>query len=40
MIPCQFDTAVVAFQLRVMVPRKVSFPAQRFLQSVMRPVFV
>ena len=39
-IPCQLDIAVVAFQLRGMVPRNVSFPAQRFLQSAMRPVFV
>ena len=39
-IPCQFDTAVVAFQLRVMVPRKVSFPAQRASQSATSPVFV
>ena len=39
-IPCQLDTAVVAFQLRVMVPRKVSFPAQRASQSVTSPVLV
>ena len=39
-IPCQFDTAVVAFQLRVMVPRKVSFPAQRASQSATSPVLV
>ena len=39
-IPCQFDTAVVAFQLRVMVPRKVFFPAQRASQSATSPVFV
>ena len=39
-IPCQFDTAVVAFQLRVMVPRNVSFPAQRASQSATSPVFV
>ena len=40
MIPCQFDTAVVAFQLRVMVPRSVSFPAQRASQSATSPVLV
>ena len=39
-IPCQLDTAVVAFQLRVMVPRKVSFPAQRASQSATSPVLV
>ena len=39
-IPCQFDTAVVAFQLRVIVPRKVSFPAQRASQSATSPVLV
>ena len=38
--PCQLDIAVVEFQFRGMVPRNVSFPAQRFLQSAMSPVFV
>ena len=40
LIPCQLDIAVVAFQFRVAVPRRVSFAAQRALQSAMRPVFV
>ena len=39
-IPCQFDTAVVAFQFRVIVPRNVSFAAQRASQSATSPVFV
>ena len=39
-IPCQLDIAVVAFQFRVAVPRRVSFSPQRTLQSAMRPVFV
>ena len=39
-IPCQLDIAVDAFQLRVAVPVRVSLPAQRALQSAMRPVFV
>ena len=39
-IPFQLDIAVVAFQLRVAVPRRVSFSPQRTLQSAMRPVFV
>ena len=40
MIPLQIDIAVDAFQLRVLVPRRVSFSPQRTLQSAMRPVFV
>ena len=40
MIPCQLDIAVVAFQLRAAVPRRVSFSPQRTLQSAMSPVFV
>ena len=39
-IPCQLDIAVDAFQLRVAVPRRVSFNPQRTLQSAMSPVFV
>ena len=39
-IPVQFGIAVVAFQLRVPVPRSVSFNPQRTLQSAMRPAFV
>ena len=39
-IPCQFDTAVVAFQFSVIVPRKVSFAAQRASQSATSPVLV
>ena len=39
-IPCQLDIGVVAFQLRVPVPRRVSFSPQRTLQSLMSPVFV
>ena len=39
-IPCQLVIAVVAFQLRVPVPRRVSFSPQRTLQSAMSPVFV
>ena len=39
-IPVQLDIAVVAFQLRVAVPRSVSLAAQRALQSAMSPVFV
>jgi len=38
--PFQLDIEVDAFQLRVAVPRRVSFAAQRALQSAMRPVFV
>ena len=40
MIPFQPDIAVVAFQLRVPVPWRVSFSLQRTLQSAMSPVFV
>ena len=39
-IPRQLDIAVVAFQLRVAVPHRVSFSPQRTLQSAMSPVFV
>ena len=39
-IPSQADIAVVAFQFRVLVPRRVSFNPQRVLQSAMSPVFV
>ena len=39
-IPRQLDIAVVAFQLREPVPRRVSFSPQRTLQSAMSPVFV
>ena len=39
-IPPQLVIAVDAFQLRVAVPRRVSFRPQRTLQSAMRPVFV
>ena len=39
-IPPQADIAVVAFQFRVRVPQRVSFAAQRALQSAMSPVFV
>ena len=44
-IPVQLPIAVVAFQLNWglvlrLVPRKVSLPAQRTLQSAMSPVFV
>ena len=39
-IPCQPDIAVVAFQLRMAVPLRVSLAAQRALQSATRPVFV
>ena len=38
--PRQLDIAVVAFQLREPVPRRVSFSPQRTLQSAMSPVFV
>ena len=38
-IPVQLDTAVVAFQLRVPVPR-LSFAAQRASQSATSPVLV
>ena len=38
--PIQVDIAVVAFQLRVAVPRRVSLSPQRTLQSATRPVFV
>ena len=38
-IPVQLDIAVVAFQLRVEVPRS-SFAAQRASQSATSPVFV
>ena len=37
---CQLPIAVVEFQLRVPVPRRVSFSPQRTLQSAMSPVFV
>ena len=40
LIPFQLDIAVVAFQLRVPVPRRVSLSPQRILQSAMSPVFV
>ena len=40
LIPFQLDIAVVAFQLREPVPRRVSFSPQRTLQSATRPVFV
>ena len=40
LIPSQADIAVVAFQLREPVPRRVSFSPQRTLQSAMSPVFV
>ena len=39
-IPRQLVIAVDAFQLRVAVPRRVSFSPQRTLQSAMSPVFV
>ena len=39
-IPCQFDTAVVAFQFRGAVPRRVSLSPQRTSQSATSPVFV
>ena len=39
-IPVQLVIAVVAFQFRVPVPRRVSFSPQRTLQSAMSPVFV
>ena len=39
-IPSQSSTAVVAFQLRVAVPRRVSFSPQRTSQSATSPVFV
>ena len=39
-IPCQLDIAVVAFQLRGPVPRRVFLTPQRTLQSAMSPVFV
>ena len=40
LIPCQLPIAVVAFQFRVAVPRRVSLAAQRTLQSAMSSVFV
>ena len=39
-MPTHVPIAVVAFQLRVPVPRRVSFSPQRTLQSAMSPVFV
>ena len=39
-IPDQLVIAVVAFQFRVPVPRRVSFNPQRTLQSATSPVFV